>query len=156
MKNLKYFAAGCSFLYIVTFLFLSVITVRFMPKGLNGIDCLSVATVAGLLPIIAGIVMILLILLTEKGMTSGIACGVCAFVPLISFLLLQGTAASYLDLATPGASILAGIALVPGAGVILPILLGIAAAVLCFLADRNIQPKPQREAGLGSTIDEDW
>ena len=152
MKNLKIFAAGCSFLYIICFLFLPVICERFTSFGLSGIDCLSYSPIAGILPIIAGAVMILLIFLNDKGFVPGIVCGICAFMPLISFAIMKSSVPS----GSAVISIITSIAATVGVGVILPMLLGIAAAVLCFLSDRNTPPKPQREAGLGSTIDEDW
>lgn len=156
-KNLA--AMGCSILYILLYLFLPVIAVKLIGVGASGMDLFSLS-VWSYLPLVAGIAMAICAVVTPPK-SGGIVCIVGAFIPLITYFILNGEIVS-------GVATLSGVSgmnsvlgmganaiFTVGAGVILPLLLGIGAAVFCFLSD--MQPKgTTRTAGLGTDEGDEW
>lgn len=157
-KNLS--AMGCSILYILLYMFLPVIAVKLSGVGFSGMDLFSF-TVWGFLPLIAGIAMAICVMVAPSKIAGGVCIG-GAFIPLITYFILQseivgGVASSFSGGSGLGSFLHIGASavLTVGAGVILPMLLGIGAAVLCFLGE--MQPKAkQRSFGFGSGEDDEW
>ncbi len=156
-KNLA--AMGCSILYILLYLFLPVIAVKLLGVGASGMDLFSLS-VWSYLPLIAGIAMAVCALVTPP-QTGGVVCIVGAFIPLITYFILSGEIVGGVASLSgvPGMSSLLGMGanaiFTVGAGVILPMLLGIGAAVLCFLSD--MKPKMvKRTSGFSANEDDEW
>ena len=163
MKNnnswMKWAALGCCVLYLLLFLVLPFIAVRGIGiLGVNGADLMS-STFWAFLPLFAGIAMgVCTMVASDK--TAGAVCICGAVIPLITFFIVRGSVIN-------GALSLAGLSgggiggylgnkvFTIGAGAILPILLGAAAAVFCFLSGNAHRPV-ERTAGLGAGQDDDW
>ena len=158
-KNLT--AMGCSILYIILYLFLPVLSFRlfgFGVKGIAGADLLS-ETVWSWLPLLAGIAMAVCCVILPA-VPAGIVCGGGAFMPLLTYFILKRMIISNASFSgSSGLDLLLGrgaeAILSMGVGVILPILLGIGAAVLCFLSELGGRPK-ERTAGFSTGADDDW
>lgn len=155
----KLAASGCGILYLLTYFFLPFISVKFIGIGATGMDCISVSAWS-YLPLIAGIAMIVcsFVLDPKAGMIVNL---IGSFIPLITFFLfradLLGNARSIV-----GSSVLSGLTsigantiLTVGIGLILSILAGIGATVLCYLAG-NAQKPADRAPGLGTNVDNEW
>ena len=152
MNGFKIGAAVCCFVYVLAFLLLPfVVFMGVSVLSLPGSELLS-SSFWGWLVLLAGIAMGVCALLAD-GMISGIVCAVGAFVPLIAFFVTRSTLIP-VDLYGAG-SVIARFITQVGAGVILPVILGIAAAALCFLSGYKKQPK-KITAGLGADTDDDW
>ncbi len=156
-KNLA--AMGCSILYILLYLFLPVIAVKLIGVGASGMDLFSLS-VWSYLPLVAGIAMAVCAMVTPPK-TGGIVCIVGAFIPLITYFILNGeivsgvASISGIPALNPLLGMGANVIFTVGTGVILPLLLGIGAAVFCFLSD--MQPKATtRTSGFSSGEDDEW
>ena len=152
-------AIGCCILYILLYLFLPVIAVKLIGIGASGINLFSVS-VWSYLPLIAGIGMAICSILTPPKV-GGIVCSIGTFIPLIAYFIINGEivsgAASLISI--PGMDSVIGMGanaiFTVGAGVVLPMLLGICAAVFCFLG--GMQPKAtERTAGFSAGSDDEW
>ncbi len=155
----KLAAMGCSVLYILLYLFLPVIAVKLLGVGASGMDLFSLS-VWSYLPLVAGIAMAICAIVTSPK-AGGAVCIVGAFIPLITYFIVNGeivggvASISGVSALSPLLGMGANVIFTVGAGVILPMLLGIGAAVLCFLSD--MQPKATtRTAGLGSDEGDEW
>lgn len=156
-ETLKLFAAGCVAVYLAAYLFLPFLAVRYVGIGLSGLRCISLSFWC-CLPLIAGIAMaVCSFVLPAK--ISGIINIVGAVLPLAVFFIFRETLAAdvlgLLGLAEAG-KVAAAYALTVGAGVIIALIFGVGAAVLCFLSDNAQAPVQQRTAGFGASDDEDW
>ena len=155
-------AMGCSILYILLFLFLPVISIKafgYNVSGYSGMDLLS-ETAWSYLPLIFGIGMAVCAMVTPS-IVGGIVCSVGSIMPMITYFGIRGSIIrgefgidsvfeyGFRDFALLSES------MTVGAGVIIPILLGIGAAVLCFLANLGSRPK-ERTAGFSAGTDDDW
>ena len=155
----KLCAMGCSILYVVAFLFCPVLAVILGGIGLSGRVLLSGMNVIGiwpLLPLLFGIAMAVCSLVAP-GKVGGIVCCVGTIIPLITYFAIQGMATGMAS-GIAGSSVvgsLGGMFFTMGAGVILPMILGAGAAVLCFLSGAQSRPK-ERTAGYSAGQDDDW
>ena len=152
-------ALGCGVLYLFFWFLLPVLAVPVIGAGVTGANLLSVSFWSWL-PLMAGIALMVCAMLTPPQI-SGAVCAVCAFVPLLSWFLIR--ARTVRDAALLGSLPLlrelsgaeVGAVLTVGAGVVLPMILGICAAVFCFLG--ALRPKTaQRTAGLSAGADDEW
>ena len=157
-QAMKPCAIGCCVAYILCYLFLPFIAVKLVGFGVSGLDMFSLSPWC-YLPLIAGIAMGVCSLLAPGKVAASVCLG-GAFIPLIVFFLVRSslikdvTGLTSLGLSSLGMSGISAI-LTIGAGVVLSIVLGIAAAVLCFLAE-NMSPPPKRTAGLSAESEDDW
>ena len=133
-------AAGCGVLYLLVFLFLPFVAVKLIGIGVTGADVMTISGWA-VLPLIAGIVMILVPLLVEPKIAM-IVDIVCAFVPLmVYFIVLDTVIGGGLELLGLGKQIgnlatgAIGKALTVGLGIVLDILFGLGGAFVCILAE---------------------
>ena len=156
MNGLRIGAVVCCFLYVIAFLLLPFVMVVILP--VQGAQLLS--TFWGWLVLAAGIAMGICAMLVD-GKIAAIVSGVGALVPLIVFYTAPGAILkSFIpaDLGSAGnlaGSVVSVYAVQIGAGAILPLILGIGSAVLCFLSGQNRKPK-NITAGLGAETDDDW
>lgn len=153
----KLCAMGCSILYVIIFLFCPFLVFSAIGEavvGFTGTGLLSGIGDIGiwpLLPLLSGIAMAVCALVTP-GKVGGIVCSVGAAIPLITFYLLQGMIFSYSNF---NYSYMPGLRMTMGAGVIVPMILGAGAAVLCFLSGAQARPK-ERTAGFSAGEDDEW
>lgn len=164
-STFKLIAGGCCLLYLLAFLFLPFIALKLVGIGLSGLNCFSINALA-YIPLAAAVAM-LICTFVLPGKTACIVNAVGAVVPLIVFFLFRDSlVSSGLSIAgaiVPGfGSAVSGLGaaavssiLTVGAGVVLPVIAGAAAALLCFLSD-NAQKPAERTAGLGASTDDDW
>ena len=164
-QTFKLCAAGCCAAYLLAFLFLPFIALKIVGFGISGINCFSLNFLS-YLPLAAGIAMMICIF-ALPGKNAGIVCVVGALIPLIVYFPFQGSLiADGLSLAgavipglkaalsSLGAPVISQI-LTIGAGAVLAMIFGGAAAALCFLSE-NVQRPAERTAGLGASTDDDW
>ena len=152
-------AMCCSILYILLYLFLPVIAVKFIGIGASGINLFSVS-VWSYLPLIAGIGMAICSVITAPK-AGGIVCCIGTFIPLITYFIINAEvlsgAASLIGI--PGMDSVIGMGanaiFTVGAGVVLPMLLGICAAVFCFLGCMQSKAT-DRTAGFSAGSDDEW
>jgi len=153
----KLCAMGCSILYVILFLFCPFLVVRFEGIGASGKDLLSVMEYIGiwpLLPLLSGIAMAICSLVTP-GKVGGIICCVGTVMPLITYYLLQGSISGAAGNYGSYFGSLSSMFITMGAGVILPMIFGAGAAVLCFLSGIQARPKT-RSAGYSAGEDDEW
>ena len=155
----KLTAMGCSILYVLLYLFLPVLALKLVGIGASGSDLFSI-TAWSYLPLIMGIGMAVCAVVAPSKV-SGAVCTVGVFIPLITYFIIRSQIISNTISLTgiSGLGSMVGIGtnaiFTVGAGVVLPILLGIGASVLCFLADQYSRPK-ERTPGLSAGADDDW
>ena len=153
-KNLG--AAGCGLVYILVFLFLPFIAVKFLQVGVSGMDLFSISALM-YLPLVAGIVMMVCSLVAPKE-AAAVTAAICAFIPLIVFFIVRSDvingalSLTGIDLAGIGFGI--SNILTVGIGVVLDILLGIGCAILCWVSDYT--KAVTRTPGLGASEDDEW
>ena len=158
-NNLKLFAAGCCLIYLVVYLFLPFVSIVLIGIGAPAINMMSISAWC-YLPLLCGIAM-LICSLVLPGKPSGIICAVGAFIPLITFFIVQtsvvsnalalfGTVVSSMGTAAISQALTVGI------GPILALIAGAFASALCFLSEGKLQKPVQHTAGLGSTEDDEW
>ena len=156
MNGYKIGAAVCCFLYVITFLVLPFVTVVLLP--IQGARFLS--TFWGWPVLLTGIAMGICARLADGKIAAAVS-GVGAFVPLIVFFLAPGSIIQSIvpvDLHGAGGaagSIVSSYIIQIGAGAILPMLLGIASAILCFLSEQNKKTR-KITPGLGAETDDEW
>ena len=166
-STLKIIAVCCCAAFLLCYLFLPLIAIKLVGIGATSMQLMSLSAIC-ILPIIAAIAMCVCSFVLD-GKTAGIVNIIGAFTPLIAYLVVNGQLGSLLSSAGSSASnaldigfnlgSLGGTAasalLTIGSGAIISIILGIGAAVCCFLSE-NAQKPAERSAGLGSTTDNDW
>lgn len=155
-------AAGCAVVYILMYLFLPFVALPIVGIGLAAKDLLQVSFWM-ILPLIAGCAMAVGALTLPQNIAVGIS-AVSAFIPLIVFFIVRdeilrmagslvnaalSTNAASMVVSTVGSSVLT-----VGMAIIFDVLLGVAAAVLCYLGDQPVK-KTKRSAGLSSD-NENW
>ena len=153
----KLCAMGCSILYVIIFLFCPFLVARVGGVGATGKDLLSVMEYIGIWPLLtllSGIAMAVCSLVTP-GKVGGIVCSVGAAMPLITYYLLIGAISGATGSYGSYYGSLSGAFLTMGAGVIVPMILGAGAAVLCFLSGAQARPK-ERTAGFSAGEDDEW
>lgn len=161
-KPMHLAAAGCAVAYILIYLFLPFVALPIMGLGLAAKDLLQVSFWM-ILPLIAGCAIAVSALTLPQNIAVGIS-AVSASIPLIMFFIvrdeilrLAGSLANA-ALSTNTASVLVSTVgtnmLTVGIAIILDVLLGVAAAVLCYLGGQPVKTT-KRSAGLSSD-DENW
>lgn len=155
-------AAGCAVVYILAYLFLPFVALPVVGIGLAAKDLLQVSFWM-VLPLIAGCAIAVGALTLPQHIAVGIS-AVSAFIPLMVFFIVRdeilrlagslanaafSTNAASMVVSTVGANVLTA-----GMAIIFDVLLGVAAAVLCYLGGQPVK-KTKRSAGLSSD-DENW
>ncbi|MBR2661545.1 MAG: hypothetical protein IKE15_09110 [Clostridia bacterium] len=142
-------AMGCFLLYIISFLFLPYVA-EMGGYGHSGVDCFFVSGWAYL--ILATGIAAAICTMTVPAKPAAVICLAAALIALIAFFPIRMEVAARMNRVTTN-----GIYVVPtaGFGLVLCILCGIGAAVLCFLSEYASKPV-KHTPGLTADPDDEW
>lgn len=165
MKNsFRLIATGCCAIFLIAYLFLPFFAIVLTGIGASAIQLLQMMQMVPacawcLVPVIAGIAMVICTLLLP-GKKACLVNAIGSVLPLITYFIVQASMAGSVNqilsgTGAPPAGHLAASVLTVGAGVIVSLIFGIAAAVLAYLSE-NARTPVQRTAGLGASEDDEW